>query len=179
MQNRELILYHNQIHRILALADHKALLINCIKLTMPKWVNADLLNDCDSCMEEDLLNAANLPVMDSLSPEKKSLVHKRYTMIAPALIVVADEYIPIRQIVVFHYSCLSKKFFLYYTTGADLFQSCIKNTLHRLWCRVSLIYSSISSSRSRSVIGTFNAREKITKSISVTNRSPFSTRRIK
>ena len=84
MQNRELILYHNQIHRILALADHKALLINCIKLTMPKWVNADLLNDCDSCTEEDLLKAANLPVMDSLSPEKKSLVHKRYTMIAPA-----------------------------------------------------------------------------------------------
>lgn len=66
-----------------------------------------------------------------------------------------------------------------YTTGADPFQSCIKNTLHRLWCRVSLIYSSMSSSRSRSVIGTFNAREKITKSISVTNRSPFSTRRIK
>ena len=98
MQNRELILYHNQIHRILALADHKALLINCIKLTMPKWINADLLNDCDSCTEEDLLKAANLPVMDSLSPEKKSLVHKRYTMIAPALIVVADEYMRTRAI---------------------------------------------------------------------------------
>ena len=98
MQNRELILYHNQIHRILALADHKALLINCKKLTMPKLINAELLNDCDSCTEEDLLKAANLPVMDSLSPEKKSLVHKRYTMIAPALIVVADEYMRARAI---------------------------------------------------------------------------------
>lgn len=98
MQRLDLIRYNNQIHRILAFADSRALLINCTKPTMPKWVQSELILNCERCKEEDLFVANINADWDSLSAEKKKIAHKRYTMIAPALVFLTDDHMRARSI---------------------------------------------------------------------------------
>lgn len=98
MQKLGLIRLNGQIHRILAFADQKTLLMNCVNLSMPKWVDSSSLSDCVPCTEEELLETAEITDYDSLSAEKKKLAHKRYTMVAPVLAFVADEYMRTKTI---------------------------------------------------------------------------------
>ena len=98
MQKLGLIRYNNQIHRILAFADNRTLLINCEKRTMPQWVQSDFIANCTYCTEEDLVATTAHMDFDSLPTEKKKLAHKRYTMIAPALAFLADDYMRARSI---------------------------------------------------------------------------------
>lgn len=44
----------NQIIRVLKSQDGKSLIIDCIKRTMPKWVDAASLSNYVDCYEEDL-----------------------------------------------------------------------------------------------------------------------------
>lgn len=44
MQKHGLIRFNGQIHRILALADQRTLLMNCTKLAMPVWVDSSLIS---------------------------------------------------------------------------------------------------------------------------------------
>ena len=92
MQKLGLIRFNGQIHRILAFGDQKTLLMNCVNLSMPKWMDSSSLSNCAHCTEEELLATAEITDFDSLSAEKKKLAHKRYTMIASVLAFVADEY---------------------------------------------------------------------------------------
>ena len=98
MQKLDLIRYNNQIHRILAFADNRTLLINCEKRTMPYWVQSDLIINCGCCAEEDLLTTNIHTDFDSLSAEKRKLAHRRYTMIASALTFLTDDHMRARSI---------------------------------------------------------------------------------
>ena len=98
MQKLGLIRYNKQIHRILAFADNRTLLINCEKGTMPQWVQSDFIANCTYCTEEDLVATTAHMDFDSLPAEKKKLAHKRYTMIAPALAFLSDDYMRARSI---------------------------------------------------------------------------------
>ena len=98
MQKLGLIRFNSQIHRILAVRDKKTLLMNCCNLSMPMWVESSSLLNCAHCTEEELLARIKIADYNSLSAEKKKLAHKRYTMVAPVLAFVADEYMRTKTI---------------------------------------------------------------------------------
>lgn len=105
MQKLGLIRFDGQIHRILSVGDQKTLLMNCNDLSMPKWVDSSSILNCEHCTEEELLVNTEITDYDSLSAEKKKLAHKRYTMVAPILAFVADEYMRTRTIYQVAESC--------------------------------------------------------------------------
>ena len=88
MKQFDLILFNEQIHRILFIKGDSALIINCITLNMPYWVQRDELSNC-SRVENAL---KKLPDIASLSPQKQRLAHHRYTLIAPVLPFINNEY---------------------------------------------------------------------------------------
>ena len=94
MKKNDLILYNEQIHRILDYKDNQALIINCIKRTMPFFVYTDSIASCSICSENNLLSTCNLSMQeyDSLSSVEKKTAHIRYTLIAPALPFISNEH---------------------------------------------------------------------------------------
>lgn len=88
MQKYDLIVFNDQPHRILSLKDDCAIIINCDSLKMPYKINAESLVDC---IKVDKLSK-EFPEMTSLSAQKQKIAHQRYTIIAPILPFVDDEY---------------------------------------------------------------------------------------
>ena len=54
MQRNELLQGNNTIIRILAIDDARVLVIDCVKRTMPQWINSDALSECKSCEKSKL-----------------------------------------------------------------------------------------------------------------------------
>ena len=81
------------IYRILAARDDTVLVIDCIKRSMPKWLARDKLADFQIVEEKVLYDKTGvcLATEESLSRNAVALAHKRYSMIAPAVAVVADK----------------------------------------------------------------------------------------
>ena len=88
-------LYDNgeTIYRILTARDDTVLVIDCIKRSMPKWLARDKLADSQIVEEQVLYDKTGvcLAKEESLSRNAVALAHKRYSMIAPAVAVVADK----------------------------------------------------------------------------------------
>ena len=55
MKNNTLIKYNDDVLRILDTRDTKALVINCKKKTMPKWVDMDSLSCYLPCADDNCL----------------------------------------------------------------------------------------------------------------------------
>lgn len=93
MQKNDLLKSGGKIVRILGIREGQAFLIDCVKMTMPKWVQTDTLYGYISCTEEELLQktGADFPDMDSLDGKSRRFIREHYTMIAPILPFVADE----------------------------------------------------------------------------------------
>lgn len=51
----------SEIIRVLKSQDSKSLIIDCIKRTMPKWVDAASLSNYVDCYEEDLYEQTHYP----------------------------------------------------------------------------------------------------------------------
>ena len=51
----------NQIIRVLKSQGDKALVIDCIKKTMPKWVDGDSLSNFDDCGEDEMYERTDYP----------------------------------------------------------------------------------------------------------------------
>ena len=88
-------LYDNgqTIYRILAARDDVVLTIDCVKRTMPVWLPREKLSEWQE-IEEHTLNEKTCicPVTeDTLSKSALATAHKRYTMIACIVPVVADK----------------------------------------------------------------------------------------
>ena len=88
-------LYDNgqTIYRILAARDDVVLAIDCVKRTMPVWLPREKLSEWQE-IEEHTLNEKTCicPVTeDTLSKSALATAHKRYTMIACIVPVVADK----------------------------------------------------------------------------------------
>lgn len=88
MNELDLVVCNHHIHRVLDISNDKILVIDCESLTMPKWISKAL--ELEEIVSGD--NEYNTPQYDSLSQAQKSLAHKRYTMIAPILPFVSDDY---------------------------------------------------------------------------------------
>ena len=83
----------NTIHRVLAVHDDVVLAIDCIKRTMPVWLSKERLTDWHQIDEKLLHEKSGIRLVEeeSLSRDALSVAHKRYSMIAPIIPLVADK----------------------------------------------------------------------------------------
>lgn len=93
MQKNELLQWNNTIIRILAIDDTRVLVIDCVKRTMPQWINSDALSECKSCEKTklELQTEIELDDFENMNIQERRIAHERYTMIAGILPFVADE----------------------------------------------------------------------------------------
>lgn len=89
----ELMKSGSQIIRVLDKDDCKAFVIDCMKRTMPKWVDLSEISDYQKCNEEYLLSATNTVIseIDTLSAESKKFVHDHFSLVAGVLPYVSDK----------------------------------------------------------------------------------------
>ena len=76
MKNK-LMRKENDVIRVLDVSDDKVFLIDCIKLTMPKWYDRSVLDGFEKCSWEKLNEPTDL--------NSKRIMHERYTLIAGIL----------------------------------------------------------------------------------------------
>lgn len=93
MRKNDLLQWNNTIIRILSIEDTRTLVIDCIKRTMPQWINTDILVDCKPCEESQLEIRAGIQLDDfeKMNIKEKRTAHERYTMIAGILPFIADD----------------------------------------------------------------------------------------
>ena len=93
MQKNELLQWNNTIIRILAIDDTRVLVIDCVKRTMPQWINSDALSECKPCekIKLELQTEIELDDFENMNIQERRIAHERYTMIAGILPFVADE----------------------------------------------------------------------------------------
>lgn len=93
MQKNDLYFKDDSIVRVLEVREDKALMIDCIRRTMPQWKELVSLVGWDQCSQETLyeITGVDLPELDSLCPENRKVAYERYTMIAPILHLLPDE----------------------------------------------------------------------------------------
>ena len=79
--------------RVLAENEEKYFIIDCLKRTMPFWVHKDELREYHNVDEQTLHERMGVwPIEEEfLSRNAIALAHKRYSIIAPAVAVVADK----------------------------------------------------------------------------------------
>lgn len=87
-----------QIYRVLAVGNEKVLVIDCIKKTMPVWMEIEKL---DNFVEEkeaqgytqgdNHSEAANFDILEDYGPDVRKIIYQRYNIISAILPFVADE----------------------------------------------------------------------------------------
>lgn len=100
MKKHDLLRSGNTIIRVLEIQADRVLVIDCIKRTMPTWVNMVALEFCSECTCEELSKATGIipSDVDALDADQRKVMYERYTMIAPILPFVADDRMRSRQI---------------------------------------------------------------------------------
>ena len=89
MNKNDLIKTDNTIFRVLAVKD-KVLVIDCIKRTMPVWVD-DISGVSISEQELQIETGVILTDIEVLSPNTRKTAYKRYTAIASVISVIDDK----------------------------------------------------------------------------------------
>ena len=80
-----------QIIRVLKSQGNKALVIDCIKRTMPKWVDGHSLSNFDDCAEDEMFERTDYPFGRELTPKEERIAQERFTMIAGVLPYIGNE----------------------------------------------------------------------------------------
>ena len=93
MQKNELLQWNNTIIRILAIDDARVLVIDCVKRTMPQWINSDALSECKPCEKSklEMQTEIELDDIENMDMQERCIARERYTMIAGVLPFVADQ----------------------------------------------------------------------------------------
>ncbi len=93
MKRNEIYTHEDQIYRILIVNEDNCLVIDCKNNSMLVWKPVTTFGDASTMTDEDLYTLLNFkPVEgDKVSPERKKVMHERYTMIAPVLSFIGDE----------------------------------------------------------------------------------------
>ena len=93
MQKNDLLEYKEHIYRVLLINEDMVFIIDCINLTMPKWIALSDLQDYSLCSEDKLLSVSSrsFPKIEDLTQEQIKVMHNRFTLIAPILSFITDE----------------------------------------------------------------------------------------
>ena len=83
----------NTIIRVLEVQADRVLVIDCIKRTMPVWVEMMVLESYFECTCEELSKATGIipSDVDALDADQRKVMYKRYTIIAPVLSFLTDD----------------------------------------------------------------------------------------
>ena len=81
----------NQIIRVLKSHGDKALVIDCIKRTMPRWVDGDALSNYDDCGEDEMYERTDYPFGRELTQKEERIAQEHFTMIAGVLPFIGNE----------------------------------------------------------------------------------------
>ena len=81
----------NQIFRVLQSQGDKHLVIDCIKKTMPKWVDAAILSDFTECSETTLHELTQYPGSRELIQNEQRIAQEHFTLIAGVLPFIGNE----------------------------------------------------------------------------------------
>ena len=81
----------NQIFRVLQTQSDKHLVIDCIKKTMPKWVDVAALSDYTECSETELHELTQYPGSRELTQNEQRIAQEHFTMIAGVLPFIGNE----------------------------------------------------------------------------------------
>ena len=93
MRKNDLYKCGNEIIRVLELTIDKAFIIDCVKRTVPKWIDISLLEGYLPCSEQELFAKTNITPIEEkyLDAEGKKSAHEKYTLIAGILPFITDE----------------------------------------------------------------------------------------
>ena len=80
------------IVRVLKTQDGHSLVIDCVKRTMPKWVDSTSLSGFTECNTMDLYAQTGMTQDRELTPDEQRIAQERYTMIAPILPHIGNEH---------------------------------------------------------------------------------------
>ena len=81
----------NQIFRVLQTQGDKSLVIDCIKKTMPKWIDTAALSDFTECSEAALHDLTQYPDSRKLTQNEQRIAQEHFTMIAGVLPFIGNE----------------------------------------------------------------------------------------
>ncbi len=92
MRKYELLQSGESIIRVLEIQD-KILIIDCIKQSMPVWVEPSALGSFSPCPDTVLMEVTGVVLsdVDALDADQRKVMYDRYTMIAPVLPFIADD----------------------------------------------------------------------------------------
>lgn len=92
MKKNNLIRTHNTIYRILDATENEILVVDCIKLTMPNWIDEVTIASHEAITDEELCNVTDLclPDVEDLAPEDRMIMQHRFTMISNIIPVIGD-----------------------------------------------------------------------------------------
>ena len=93
MQKNSLYRNEETIIRILDISENRALIIDCIRLTVPRWIDISGLADYSICTETELSERTNIfpRLIDDLDADSRRYAYEHYTIIAGVLPFIADE----------------------------------------------------------------------------------------
>ena len=93
MKKHDLLRSGDSIIRVLDVQNDRILMIDCLKQTMPVWVELVSLGYCSECTVAELseVTGVNIVDVDALDADQRKIMHERYTMIAPILPFISDD----------------------------------------------------------------------------------------
>ena len=93
MKKYDLLWSGENIIRVLEVQGGRVLIIDCIKRTMPVWIEVDTLESYSECSSNELSEVTGgiMVGTDDLDAEQRKTMYERYTMIAPILAFIADD----------------------------------------------------------------------------------------
>ncbi len=93
MKKYDLLQSDDSIIRVLVVQGDRVLIIDCIKRTMPVWIELDTLESYSECTYGELSEATGIVIVsvDDLDADQRKTMYERYTMIAPILPFLADD----------------------------------------------------------------------------------------
>ncbi len=81
----------DKIIRVLKTQEGKALVIDCIKRTMPCWIDAAAIADYSECYEAEMYEQTAYSYDRQLTEEEKRIAQERFTLIAGVLPFIGNE----------------------------------------------------------------------------------------
>lgn len=93
MKKYDLLRSGDNIIRVLDVQQESVLVIDCVKQTMPVWMESAWLESHTVCSNEELFEITGIRIMDTdaLDADQKKVMHERYTMIAPVVSLISDD----------------------------------------------------------------------------------------
>ena len=92
MNKNQLLSSNGLVYRVLDISDDKVLVIDCIKMRIPFWIDTKGLDDFSEIAQDDLLkiNNVKMPSLEYLSLEEKKIAQDKYASICSILPVVGN-----------------------------------------------------------------------------------------